>query len=425
MMSSMRALVFLPVVASQRSAYMPHCAKGQGLFDQNERVASLPHFQTCMSMIPEGPEKGSEAWNDMVRVSRYIDTIMLNDYLLDDGLDKYQLEANTREPLGASEEFVPQDVKLQQKLAKVLLTPVLSLDECEWIVGLAEASGQFQERMNWNTSDLDLKKLHAVVAWMKQPDGVRQRIIELVRSQFGLDSTVPIEICESNVVRYDSQSEMVSYSVHADGPDRVTYNMLLSDPKDFEGGGTWLPHLERTVFPQRGSMLTYADPVYHGGAPVTSGRRYIWQGFMEVPKAAIPHAEETSIELLTKVLSVQEALTFHPACVDTANMYAHLAALLRDSKRLQEALEAYRAAQQVDLTHSVKTLPNLLVQEALVLKKLGGRDAEAKGLVKKAYALDPADHFVANIYEQAFPSGKGKGKVEGKGGGTARARSEL
>ena len=75
--------------------------------------------------------------------------------------------------------------------------------------------------------------------------------------------------------------------MHADDSE-ISFNLLLSDPGEFEGGGTSFEAAgNATLLPGRGELLCHFGKLRHAGVPVTSGTRYILAGFVRArPLAA-------------------------------------------------------------------------------------------------------------------------------------------
>ena len=65
----------------------------------------------------------------------------------------------------------------------------------------------------------------------------------------------------------------------------LSFQLLLSSPEDFEGGGTSF-ELDAagedvcTLRPQQGEMTSHFGRLRHAGNPVTSGTRYVLAGFV-------------------------------------------------------------------------------------------------------------------------------------------------
>jgi hypothetical protein len=74
------------------------------------------------------------------------------------------------------------------------------------------------------------------------------------------------------------QSEL---SIHRDG-SLLSFNILLNNRTDFEGGGTFIQETGATHHIHGGDALMHSGQVLHGGATVTSGERYLLVGFVNV-----------------------------------------------------------------------------------------------------------------------------------------------
>ena len=83
----------------------------------------------------------------------------------------------------------------------------------------------------------------------------------------------------------------------------LSFNLLLSPPTSFEGGGTGFLTAPATARdgadiegedeaevmvarPERGEMLSHFGQLLHAGQPVVSGTRYILAGFVAVESLA-------------------------------------------------------------------------------------------------------------------------------------------
>ena len=92
---------------------------------------------------------------------------------------------------------------------------------------------------------------------------------------------------------------------HTDDSE-LSFNLLLSHPRDFDGGGTSFEAAAETVRPQQGEMLSHFGRVRHAGEPTTEGTRYVLVGFVrarplaaawrEIGKEEIPPEEEYALD---------------------------------------------------------------------------------------------------------------------------------
>jgi predicted 2-oxoglutarate/Fe(II)-dependent dioxygenase YbiX len=56
--------------------------------------------------------------------------------------------------------------------------------------------------------------------------------------------------------------------------------VALSDPADFEGGGTYFEENDTTMVLQQGEMIVHLGSLKHSGVAITSGVRHILVAFM-------------------------------------------------------------------------------------------------------------------------------------------------
>jgi hypothetical protein len=68
--------------------------------------------------------------------------------------------------------------------------------------------------------------------------------------------------------------------VHTDG-SFLTFSIMLSSSKDYEGGGTQFNDGIK-VFLEQGDILVHSGYVKHSGLEVTKGKRYILVGFTSI-----------------------------------------------------------------------------------------------------------------------------------------------
>lgn len=64
----------------------------------------------------------------------------------------------------------------------------------------------------------------------------------------------------------------------------VSISILLSDPSDFNGGGTKYEHDNVTYKVEKGDMLMHTGEDRHCGLKITSGKRYLLIFFLDLNK---------------------------------------------------------------------------------------------------------------------------------------------
>ena len=106
-----------------------------------------------------------------------------------------------------------------------------------------------------------------------------------------------MELSDVFFVKYSAapgeQRELVP---HVDG-SIFSFNILLNDPHDFDGGGTWFESGGgRTVNLGRGAAVAHSGQARHSGVAISRGERYLLVGFVGCSPypyctAATAHAE--------------------------------------------------------------------------------------------------------------------------------------
>eukprot|EP00511_Aplanochytrium_stocchinoi_P010448 CAMPEP_0204872328 /NCGR_PEP_ID=MMETSP1348-20121228/37884_1 /ASSEMBLY_ACC=CAM_ASM_000700 /TAXON_ID=215587 /ORGANISM="Aplanochytrium stocchinoi, Strain GSBS06" /LENGTH=368 /DNA_ID=CAMNT_0052027127 /DNA_START=357 /DNA_END=1463 /DNA_ORIENTATION=- len=80
-------------------------------------------------------------------------------------------------------------------------------------------------------------------------------------------------------VKYETTKQN-GLELHRDGA-LLSFNILLSEPSDFIGGGTFFQHLDAVVSTNKGDALAHDSQAMHAGNPIQHGGRIILVGFVE------------------------------------------------------------------------------------------------------------------------------------------------
>ena len=80
------------------------------------------------------------------------------------------------------------------------------------------------------------------------------------------------------LVRYSSETQS-ALRVHRDG---TVISLVIQLNEDFEGGGTYINSLEKSLVHNTGDLCIHSGWLFHGALPVTSGERYVLIGFCNI-----------------------------------------------------------------------------------------------------------------------------------------------
>jgi len=151
-----------------------------------------------------------------------------------------------------------------------------------------------------SSEDLYINKLSRTVALPMEK--LMHRLSIFVNEKFLIQSTVdgleshPNTIPEYEkyvilkgmpfIIRYTAQEGknkgkgFGGIGLHKDNSD-ISFILLLNDPKkDFSGGGTHFPILNKTIELEQGEVLVFSGQLVHGAVPITRGKRFVLSGFL-------------------------------------------------------------------------------------------------------------------------------------------------
>jgi hypothetical protein len=197
----------------------------------------------------------------------------------------------------------PRPPFTQQDLARISQQPLLTKEECEFLINEAEqviSDGKKQEWMEggsrYGTPDDRVGALMPLERLPKAFDLINKEILPRIFSSICstsafecLQDPSTLRLGGARIVRYDAQAGQVELGFHRDFL-LLTANIALNDPhQDFENGGT----IVEAVSPdpirlERGHALLHPGDVRHAANPITAGRRYVLVLFI-LDTNAIPH----------------------------------------------------------------------------------------------------------------------------------------
>lgn len=166
--------------------------------------------------------------------------------------------------------------------------PLISTDECQKAIEWAELEAK-SRKDGWTTSrhyavpttDIPIHEIPPLLQWFNHL--FCDRIRPLLAAQFGEHNVGKegrnIFIHDAFIVRYDASGGQKHLPLHRDQSTH-SFTIALNSTSDYDGGGTYVASLKRSICPSIGGMTSFrGDELLHGGDPVVTGRRYIIVGF--------------------------------------------------------------------------------------------------------------------------------------------------
>ena len=166
---------------------------------------------------------------------------------------------------------------------------ILNEDMCDFIINESEKyannnktnenpTGWTTNRHNkYPTTDLPIKDIPSINNFIK--NFVIINLFNLIEENYKLNKYY-LSFNDVFIVRYEHDKQNF-LEKHKDGC-LISFNILLNNPNDFEGGGTkfYYDKSEVHVDNTKGGLIIHSGRVNHEGIPITKGKRYILVGFI-------------------------------------------------------------------------------------------------------------------------------------------------
>lgn len=185
------------------------------------------------------------------------------------------------------------------KRRQVVTSPaVFTKDECTALVEVVEEAvcrrgGWETERHGaYPTTDIAVGALPPAMAKRVVAD-VNERVITPAALARGFGPG-HLACRDLFFVKYEAASgAQAGLARHTDG-SVLSFNVLLNDPVEFDGGGTYFTHLGRAESTGQGGCVLHDGKLEHAGVPITRGKRMLMVGFVETTDHELPDLLDAS-----------------------------------------------------------------------------------------------------------------------------------
>jgi hypothetical protein len=208
--------------------------------------------------------------------------------VLDTTIEKKELDSKLKNKYGDVmddiNEIMNETIKLKYNrfLQRFCYNKIYTPDMCKFIINECEkyavnnGGWTLKRHDNYPTTDLPVEKIQSIFGLVLE---TMNAVSSKVKKSYCLNENFKINIKDLFVVKYKDNAQN-HLELHCDG-SFLSFNILLSDKNDFEGGGTYFDD-GLTAHLEQGDILIHSSRIKHAGLPVTKGTRYLLVGFLNI-----------------------------------------------------------------------------------------------------------------------------------------------
>jgi hypothetical protein len=207
---------------------------------------------------------------------------------LDETIEQKKLESQLKTKYGNILEDVNElmdntkTIKYNRFLQRFLYPKIYCSNVCTWLINecenYAEQNGGWTKKrhQSYPTTDLPVENVTSIASFVFESLKI---ITEKIRLSYGLNNDIKLDYIDLFIVKYkhDDQNFL---EIHKDG-SFLSFNILLSNCADFEGGGTYFDD-GLIMKGKQGDLIIHSSRINHSGLPITKGTRYLLVGFVNL-----------------------------------------------------------------------------------------------------------------------------------------------
>ena len=173
-------------------------------------------------------------------------------------------------------------IKYNRFLQRFHFTKVYTSDICKYIINESEkyatnnGGWTTKRHHNYPTTDLPVEKIPSIFGLVLE---TMNTIVIKIKKSYGLNDSIIVNVNDLFIVKY-KDVEQNYLEMHHDG-SFLSFNILLSNTQDFDGGGTYFDD-GLTAYLEQGDILIHSSRIKHSGLPINKGTRYLLVGFLNI-----------------------------------------------------------------------------------------------------------------------------------------------
>lgn len=173
-------------------------------------------------------------------------------------------------------------IKYNRFLQRFVYHKIYCPNVCTWIINecekYAKENGGWTKKRHsaYPTTDLPVESVKPIAGFIFESLKV---IGDKIKKSYGLNEEIILDFKDLFVVKYQHDDQNF-LEIHKDG-SFISFNILLSDVTDFEGGGTYFDD-GLIMKGEQGDLIIHSSRIKHSGLPITKGIRYLLVGFLNI-----------------------------------------------------------------------------------------------------------------------------------------------
>jgi hypothetical protein len=173
-------------------------------------------------------------------------------------------------------------IRYNRFLQRFSYPKIFTNDICRWIINESEnyanSNGGWttKRHVKYPTTDLPIENIKPVFPFIVE---TFKTIADKIKKSYNLNDDIKLNFVDVFIVKY-KHNEQSFLELHKDG-SFLSFNILLSSPDEFEGGGTYFDD-GLTMTPEQGELTIHSSKIKHAGLPITKGTRYLLVGFVNL-----------------------------------------------------------------------------------------------------------------------------------------------
>ena len=206
----------------------------------------------------------------------------------DNTIEKKELELKLKNKYGDIIDDINEimnekiNLKYNRFLQRFCYNKIYTPDICNYIINECEKYAKnnggwtIKRHDHYPTTDLPVEKIPSIFGLVLE---TLKTITDKVKKSYGLPENMLINVNDLFVVKYKDNGQN-HLEMHHDG-SFLSFNVLLSNTSDFEGGGTYFDD-GLTAHLEQGDILIHSSRIKHSGLSITKGTRYLLVGFLNL-----------------------------------------------------------------------------------------------------------------------------------------------